>query len=158
MLAAAGRAVLGSFPSTWARGAMLWPRPRPRLLDEVGEREFVLGFSEVVQHLPSIPTAVARYPTPSPMTPRPSAGSSAAVMERTGGAEEFCAFHVSFLDGSRAPCCEKNLVQPGCKLGCLQPLTKRKHVPPAGPSDNVLVVVAAAGGVYPPFCEGLQTP
>ena len=108
MLAAAGRAVLGSFPSTWARGAMLWPRPRPRLLDEVGEREFVLGFSEVVQHLPSIPTAVARYPTPSPMTPRPSAASSTAAMEDRWSrrADEFCAFHVSFLDVSGAPCLE----------------------------------------------------
>jgi hypothetical protein len=78
--------------------------PAPDLLDEVGERELVLGFSEVVQHLPSIPPAVTRYLAPSLMTPHPSAASSAAVMERTGGAEEFCAFHVSFLDGSGAPC------------------------------------------------------
>jgi hypothetical protein len=98
----------------WSCGARVLPlvlgagrssaAPAPSLLDEVGERELVLGFSEVVQHLPSIPPAVARYPAPSPMTSHPSAVSFAAVMERTGGAEEFCAFHVSFLDGSGAPC------------------------------------------------------
>jgi hypothetical protein len=101
-LVVAGRAALGVLPLVLGAGHSS-AAPASGLLDEVGERELVLGFSEVVQHLPSIPSAVARYPAPSPMTPRPSAASSVAVMERTGGAEEFCAFHVSFLDGSGAP-------------------------------------------------------
>jgi hypothetical protein len=53
---------------------------------------------------------------------------------------------------------EKNLVQHCCKLECLQPLTKRR-IDPTRSNNNTTKTLSArpAGGVYPPFCEGLQT-
>jgi hypothetical protein len=53
---------------------------------------------------------------------------------------------------------EKNLVQHCCKSECLQPLTKRR-IDPTRSNNNTTKTLSAgpAGGVYPPFCEGLQT-
>jgi hypothetical protein len=53
---------------------------------------------------------------------------------------------------------EKNLVQHCCKPECLQPLTKRR-IDPTRSNNNTTKTLSAgpAGGVYPPFCEGLQT-
>jgi hypothetical protein len=53
---------------------------------------------------------------------------------------------------------EKNLVQHCCKSECLQPLTKWR-IDPTRSNNNITKTLSAgpAGGVYTPFCEGLQT-
>jgi hypothetical protein len=53
----------------------------------------------------------------------------------------------------------KNLLQPGCKPGCLQPLTKRR-IDPHPQVNNTTITLSGrpASRVYPPFVRaGLQS-
>jgi hypothetical protein len=58
---------------------------------------------------------------------------------------------------------EKNLLQPGllqvnCKPECLQPLTKKRTDLTRSSNNTTKTLLGRPiGGVYPSFCDGLQT-
>jgi hypothetical protein len=72
--------------------------------------------------------------------------------------QQLCQYAYALLTTTWAKAEEKNLVQHCCKPECLQHLTKRR-IDPTRSNNNTTKTLSAgpAGGVYPPFCEGLQT-